>query len=333
MNDSKNWKDLFVGKRALITGGMGFIGSNLARSLCDLGTKVTVADSMIPEYGGNLFNLSGYEDRVRINISDVRDKYGIKYLIQDQDILFNLAGQVSHTDSMRDPYTDLETNVRAQIFILEACRHFNPDLRIVFASTRQIYGRPQYLPVDEGHPIEPVDVNGINKVAGEWYHLLYGRVYGLKVTSLRLTNTYGPRMRIKDARQTFLGWWIRQVIEGKDLQVYGTGEQIRDLNFVNDVVNVMLRVSFEPKAGGQTYNLGGKPVSLVDLAKLLIDCNGSGSFSIVPFPQGREAIDIGDYYGSYKKIKSHFGWEPKVSIKEGLEYTIEYYKKFLQHYI
>ncbi len=333
MKDTKNWKHLFEGKRVLVTGGMGFIGSNLARYLCDLGSKVTVADSMIPEYGGNLFNLAGYEDRIKINISDVRDQYGIKYLVQNQDMLFNLAGQVSHIDSMRDPYTDLETNVRAQVFILEACRKFNPNLRIVFASTRQMYGRPQYLPVDEGHPLEPVDVNGINKLAGERYHLLYGEVYGLKVTAIRLTNTYGPRMRVKDARQTFLGWWIRQMIEEKQIQIYGTGEQVRDLNFVNDVVNAMLYISVEPKAEGQIYNLGGKPVSLIDLAKLLIRCNGSGSFTIVPFPQESLSIDIGDYYGSYKKIKKHLGWEPKVSIIKGIKHTIDYYKKFLQHYI
>jgi nucleoside-diphosphate-sugar epimerase len=329
----KNWKRLFKNKKALVTGGIGFIGSNLARCLCDLGAKVTVTDSMIPEYGGNLFNLFGYKDRIKINISDVRDKYGIKYLIQDQDFLFNLAGQVSHTDSMIDPYADLETNVRAQIFILEACRKFNPELRIVFASTRQIYGRPKYLPVDEGHPTEPVDVNGINKLAGEQYHLLYGKVYGLKVSILRLTNTYGPRMRVKDARQTFLGWWIRQLVEEKQIQVYGTGDQVRDLNFVNDVVNAMLHVSVDPKAEGQIYNLGDKSISLIDLAKLLIKCHGSGSFTVVPFPHERLSIDIGDYYGSYKKINTQIGWKPKVPIGQGIKNTVDYYKKFLQHYI
>ncbi|MEM2352303.1 MAG: GDP-mannose 4,6-dehydratase [Thermoproteota archaeon] len=333
MGNVQSWRDKFEGKRVLVTGGLGFIGSNLSRILCDLGAHVTVIDSMIPEYGGNPFNLAGYESRIKINISDVRDQYGLRYLVRDQDFLFNLAGQVSHTDSMKDPYTDLDINVRAQIFILEACRLFNPDIRIVFASTRQIYGRPQYLPVDEKHPIVPVDVNGINKAAGEWYHLLYGQVYGLKVTSLRLTNTYGPRMRIKDARQTFLGWWIYQVIKGEEIQIYGTGEQIRDLNFVDDVVDAMLRVAIEPKAIGEVYNLGGEPIKLVDLAKLLIESYGCGSFRIVPFPEERKVIDIGNYYGSYEKIKAHLGWEPKVSIKDGLERTLEYYKKFWQHYV
>ena len=323
----------FAGKRVLITGGFGFLGSNLARTLCDMGARVTVIDSLIPEYGGNPFNLSGYEERMRTNISDVRDQHGIKYLIRDQDYLFNLAGQVSHTDSMVNPYTDLDVNVHAQVYILEASRQFNPKLRVVFSSTRQIYGRPQYLPVDEAHPITPVDVNGINKVAGESYHLLYGKLYGLEVTSLRLTNTYGPRMRIKDARQTFLGWWIRQLMEGRELQIFGTGEQRRDLNFVEDVVNAMLHAAINPKAVGQVYNLGGEPISLLELAKVIVECNGSGSFITVPFPEDRKAIDIGHYYGSFEKIKADLGWKPKISVREGLERTLGYYKHHLCHYV
>ena len=333
MNTSEQFKDEFAGKRVLVTGGLGFIGSNLSRTLCDLGARVTIIDSLIPEYGGNVFNLAGYEEGIRTNISDVRDQYGIKYLIRDQDYLFNLAGQVSHTDSMLDPYTDLDVNVHAQVFILEATRRFNPKLRIVFSSTRQIYGRPQYLPVDEMHPIAPVDVNGINKAAGEWYHLLYGKVYRLRVTSLRLTNTFGPRMRVRDARQTFLGWWIRQIIEGQQLQIYGTGEQMRDLNFIDDVVAAMLHAASNPKAVSEIYNLGGKPISLAELAKLMVECYGSGSFRIVPFPDERKAIDIGDYYGSYDKIRAQLGWEPQVSLRDGLELTLSYYKDYLPNYI
>ena len=275
MNGSLNGD--FAGKRVLITGGFGFIGSNLARALCNMRALVTVIDSMIPEYCGNPFNLSGYEEMMRTNISDVRDQYGIKYLIRNQDYLFNLAGQVSHTDSMVNRYTDLDVNVHAQVYIIDAARQFNPKLRIVFCLMRQIYGRPQYLPVDEAHPITPVDVNGINKTAAESYHLLYGKVYGLEVTCLRLTNTYGPRMRVKDARQTFLGWWIRQLIEGQELQIFGTGEQRRDLNFVDDVISAMLYAAVNPKAVGQVYNLGGEPISLLELAKLMVECNGSGS--------------------------------------------------------
>ena len=211
----------FAGKNVLITGGLGFIGSNLVRRLVELGANVTLVDSLVPEYGGNLFNIVAIADRVRVNIADVRDRYSMAYLVQGQQYLFNLAGQTSHLDSMHDPETDLEINCRAQLSILEACRKHNPAIKIVFASTRQIYGKPEYLPVDEKHLLRPVDVNGINKMAGEWYHILYNNVYGIRACALRLTNTYGPRMRVKDARQTFLGVWIRLVLEGKPFDVWG----------------------------------------------------------------------------------------------------------------
>jgi UDP-glucose 4-epimerase len=224
----------------LITGGLGFIGSNLARRLVELGARVTLVDSLVPEYGGNLFNVAGIEDRVRVNIADVRDEYSMDYLVQGRDFLFNLAGQTSHLDSMRDPYTDLEINCRAQLSILEACRKQNPRVKIVYASTRQIYGKPDYLPVDERHLLHPADVNGINKMAGEWYHILYNNVYAIRAVSLRLTNTYGPRMRVKDARQTFLGIWMRRLIENETVEVWGDGSQLRDFNYVDDVVDAML---------------------------------------------------------------------------------------------
>lgn len=211
----------FSGARVLITGGLGFIGANLARRLVDLGAQVLIVDSLIPEYGGNLHNVSGLRGKVQVNISDIRDEHSMRYLVQDQDYLFNLAGQTSHMDSMTDPHVDLEINCRSQLAILEVCRSYNPNIRVVFASTRQIYGKPDYLPVDEKHPVRPVDVNGINKMAGEWYHILYAQVYGLRASALRLTNTIGPCMRIKDARQTFLGIWIRLLLEGKPFEVWG----------------------------------------------------------------------------------------------------------------
>src|SRR6266571_3789076 len=248
--------EAFTGRKVLITGGLGFIGSNLARRLVDLGARVTLVDSLIPEYGGNLFNIAGLEDHVQVNISDVRDQHSMRYLVQGQDYLFNLAGQTSHMDSMEDPGTDLEINCRAQLSILEACRRYNPRIKVVFASTRQIYGKPDYLPVDEKHLLRPVDVNGINKMAGEWYHLLYNDVYGIRGCALRLTNTYGPGMRVKDARQTFLGIWIRRLIEQKPIQVFGDGKQRRDFNFVSDVVEAILCAAANDAANGQVFNLG-----------------------------------------------------------------------------
>jgi len=323
----------FRGQPVLITGGLGFIGSNLARRLADLGAQVTLVDSLIPEYGGNLFNLAGYEERVRINIGDMRDEYGINHLVQRQTYIFNLAGQVSHLDSMQDPYTDLEINCRSQLYLLEACRKFNAGVRIVYSSTRQIYGKPQYVPVDEKHPLAPMDINGVHKLAGEWYHILYHRVYGLRTTSLRLTNTYGPRMRVVDARQTFLGLWLRQLLEGREITVFGDGQQKRDFNYVDDAVEALLLAAVRSEADGGSYNLGGdEVVSLLDLAQLLIRLNGSGSFRLVPFPPERKAIDIGDYYGDFSIIRRDLGWRPAVGLGEGLTRTLEYYRLHREHY-
>jgi UDP-glucose 4-epimerase len=324
----------FAGKRVLITGGLGFIGSNLAHRLLDLGAEVLLVDSLIPEYGGNLFNVADIRDRLQVNIADVRDEHGLRYLAQGQDVIFSLAGQVSHTDSMVDPYTDLEINARSQLSLLEACRHGNPEARILFASTRQIYGRPEYLPVDERHPLQPADVNGINKMAGEWYHMVYHNVYGLRTASLRLTNTYGPRMRIRDARQTFIGWWFRQLLEGQTLRIYGDGQQVRDFNYIDDVVEAMLITAANEAAEGQIYNLGSDdPINLLNLARLLVDIAGRGSFEMVPFPEDRKRIDIGDYYGDYRKIRSKLGWRPVVGLREGLTRTLNYFRENLSHYV
>ncbi len=318
----------FDGSRVLITGGLGFIGSNLARELVACGAQVTLVDSLIDEYGGNLFNIHGIEDAVAVNISDVRDEHSLRYLVRDQDYLFNLAGQTSHLDSMLSPYNDLEINCRSQLSILEACRHQNPGIRIVFASTRQIYGRPQRLPVTEQHPINPVDVNGINKTAGEWYHLLYGDVYGLRVTVLRLTNTYGPCMRVKDARQTFLGHWLRLLVSGECIDVYGDGRQRRDLNYVDDAVAAFLLAAAHEEAAGQVYNLGeAHPVSLEELAQLLIELNGDGEWRLVQFPSDRKAIDIGDFWADFGKIERELSWRPAVELRAGLAATLNYYRE------
>ncbi|MCI0396265.1 MAG: GDP-mannose 4,6-dehydratase [Chloroflexi bacterium] len=324
----------FQGKKVLITGGLGFIGSNLAHRLVELGAHVLLVDSLIPKYGGNVFNVADIQDRLRINIADVRDEHGLRYLVQGQEVIFNLAGQVSHTDSMNDPYADLEINVRSQLSLLEACRHGNPQAKIIFASTRQIYGKPAYLPVDENHPLQPVDVNGINKLAGEWYHIVYHHVYGLQTVSLRLTNTYGPRMRVKDARQTFMGWWLRQLVESQTLQIFGDGRQVRDFNYVDDVVTALLLVVVNDSATGQIYNLGGRePISLLDLAQLLINLNQGGRYDIVPFPEDRQRIDIGDYTGDYSKIRHELGWEPQITLCDGLARTLDYYREHLAHYV
>jgi UDP-glucose 4-epimerase len=321
-------------KNILITGGAGFIGSNLARRLVADGNTITAADSLIPEYGGNSRNLKDIQNKISFSLSDVRDVAAINDLIKGHDYLFNLAGQTSHLDSMHDPITDLDINAKAQLSILEACRKHNPGIRIVFASTRQIYGKPKYLPVDEKHPRHPVDVNGINKIAGEQYHILYQEVYGIESSVLRLTNTYGPRMRIKDARQTFLGIWIRNLLEGKPLQVFGDGKQRRDYNYVEDVLDALLIAATEENAIGKAYNLGAPdPLSLEDTAKIMCQKTVGGDYQMVPFPKDRKAIDVGDFICDYSAFRDQFGWEPKVSFEEGIEKSVEYFKGNLNYYL
>jgi UDP-glucose 4-epimerase len=330
----RNWEDRFNGMNTLVTGGLGFIGSNVARRLVQLGARVTVVDSLVPQCGGNQWNIHGIEDRVDVNIADLNDGRSTAHLVRGQDIIFNLAGQVSHIDSMEHPSADLEINCEAQLSLLEACRANNPRAKIVYAGTRQQYGRPRYLPVDEKHPLEPTDVNGINKAAGEAYHLLYNKVHGIRATSLRLTNTYGPGLLLKHNRQGFLSVFIRTVLQGGEIDVFGTGEQLRDLNYVDDVVDAFLRVGIAEWTDGEAYNLGGEAsVSLKEVAECLIGVAGQGSLRIVPFPEEAQRIDIGSYYGSYEKIGAAVGWKPRVSASAGLARTVNYYRENLSHYL
>jgi UDP-glucose 4-epimerase len=322
------------GKKILITGGLGFIGSNLARRLVHFDNIVTVVDSLIPEYGGNLRNLHDLRDKIVVNLSDVRDPFSINELIKGQDYLFNLAGQTSHLDSMENPFIDLDINAKAQLSILEACRKNNPDIRIIFASTRQIYGKPSYLPVDEKHPLHPVDINGINKIAGEQYHILYHEVHGINSSVLRLTNTYGPRMRIKDARQTFLGIWIRNLLQGLPIQVFGDGKQRRDYNFVDDVIDALILTATSDDAIGKVYNLGSPaPMSLEETASMMCALVKGSSYDLIPFPEERKAIDVGDFVCDYTSFSKALDWEPKTSFEEGISRSLNFFKGELKYYL
>ncbi len=323
----------FLGKRILITGGLGFIGSNLARRLVETGAEVCLIDFLDSRYGGNLFNIVEFKDQAHVVIADIRDQPLMSRLVVNQDFLFNLAGQISHLGSIQDPRTDLEINCSSVLSILELCRLHNPSIKIVYSSTRQIYGRPRYLPVDEKHPMEPVDFNGISKMAGGWYHILYHRIYGMRTTSLRMTNVYGPRMWTKDGRLSFIGLWFRQMVEGDELLVFGDGKQIRDFNYVEDVVDALLLSAANPSTDGQIYNLGGdEPTSLLDLARMMVEIHGTGSYRLVEFPEERKQIDIGDYYGDYTKIRTELGWQPKVSLREGIARTLDFYRQYSEHY-
>jgi UDP-glucose 4-epimerase len=323
----------FAKARVVITGGLGFIGSALAARLVGLGSDVLVVDNLAPNYGGNFFNIEPIRDRVRVETVDVRDTARLKPLLEGCDHLFNLAGQTSHLDSMHDPVTDLEINCLAQLTLLEACRAACPGATIVFASTRQIYGRPNYLPVDEKHPLHPVDVNGVNKMAGEAYHILYHDVYGMKTTALRLTNTYGPRMRVKDARQTFVGIWLRLVLEDKAFEVWG-GTQKRDFTYIDDAVEAFLLAAMNNGTKGRVFNLGGDSVvSLAELAELLVAANAGGRFVKHEFPAERRRIDIGDYYADDALFRHLTGWRHTVPLADGLQRSLAYFRKNLANYV
>jgi len=324
--------NFFVDKNILITGGLGFIGSTLAIKLAQADANVTIVDSLIPDYGGNLFNIDPINNKININVSDVRDQNSMDYLIQDQDYLFNLAGTLSHIDSMKDPFTDLEINCVSQLRILESCRKNNPDIKIVFAGTRGQYGKCSYNPVDEKHPLIPIDVNGINNTAGEQYHILYNNVYGIKACSLRLTNTYGPRHQMKHHRQGVLNWFIRQVMDDTTVKIYGSGSQIRDTSYVDDVVDAFLLAMMHKETPGEVYNIGGEAFSLVDFVEKLIEINGKGNYELIEYPDESKAIEIGDYIADYSKFSGLTGWQPKINLEEGLQKTLAYYKQHKSMY-
>jgi UDP-glucose 4-epimerase len=326
--------DFYRGRRVLITGGIGFIGSNLARRLADLGADVLIVDSLLPDYGGNLFNLDGYESRVRVNIADVRQGTTMNYLVRGREVIFNLAGQVSHIDSMRDPHTDLDINCRSQLTLLEACRQHNPGTKVVYAGTRQIYGKPDRLPVDESHLVRPTDINGINKAAGEQYHLVYNNVFGVRACSLRLTNVYGPRQLIRHNRQGFIGWFIRLAVEGREIQVFGDGSQVRDFVHVDDVSDAFLRAGASDDCNGGVFNVGGsEPIAHRDLVALLIDAAGRGSMKLIDWPDEKRRIDIGSFYSDSTRFTTTTGWTPAVTLRDGLTSTLAYYREHYAHYI
>jgi UDP-glucose 4-epimerase len=321
-------------RRVMITGGLGFIGSNLAHRLVALGADVLLVDSLIPDYGGNLFNIAGIEDRVRVNVADVRQASTMNYLVQGRSLIFNLAGQVSHIDSMRDPHTDLEINCRSQLTLLEACRRSNPETKVVYASTRQIYGRPVRLPVTERQLARPTDVNGINKAAGEYYHIVYNNVFGVRACALRLTNVYGPRQLIKHNRQGFIAWFIRLALEGQEIEVFGDGSQIRDFIYVDDAVEAFLAAGMSDDCNGGAFNVGGdEHIAHRDLVKLLTELAGGGGYRFVEWPAEKKAIDIGSFYADSTLFKQTAGWTPAVSLSDGLERTLSFYRAHLTKYL
>jgi UDP-glucose 4-epimerase len=329
-----NVDEFYRGRRVMITGGLGFIGSNLAHALAERGADILLVDSLIPDYGGNLFNIEGITHRVRVNVADVRQASTMNYLVRDREIIFNLAGQVSHIDSMRDPHTDLDINCRSQLTLLEACRRHNPDVKVIYASTRQIYGRPEYLPVTEQHLVRPTDVNGINKAAGEYYHLVYNNVFGVRASALRLTNVYGPRQLIRHNRQGFIAWFIRLALEDREIQVFGDGSQVRDFVYVDDAVRAFLIAGTSDACNGQAFNVGGdEHIAHRDLVKLLTELAGSGRYRFVEWPAEKKVIDIGSFYADSSRFKQTTGWTATVRLREGLAQTFAFYRQHMPHYL
>ncbi len=324
----------FFGKSALVTGGAGLIGSAVTRKLIAAGCRVTIIDNLSSEGGGNLKNIEDFSSEVEFIHGDIRDKEKTKELLKKKDFLFHMAAQTSHVGSMREPFVDIDTNVTATVSILEAVRIVSPEIEIVNLSTRQVYGAPNYFPVDDNHPVNPPDVNAINKIASEQYFSLYKRIYGIRSTSLRLTNIYGPGMRIKDAVQNFLGVWIKQLLNDEQLKIFGNGQQIRDFVFVEDCADLILKVAINQSLSSDIYLVGGgRPVSLIDLAEMLIKNAGSGSYKLVPFPPERSAIDIGDFYGANDRVCRVFDWQPETSLEDGIRITLSYFRRFLEKYL
>jgi UDP-glucose 4-epimerase len=323
----------YAGKRVLVTGGLGFIGSNLALELVQAGAQVTVLDALIPTHGGDHYNIRPAEAQLQIAIADMRDRMALVPHVLGKDFIFHLAGQVNHGDSMHDPDLDLGVNCVATIRLVEACRYHNPSAILVNTSTRQVYGKPRYLPVDEDHPTEPVDVNGINKLAAEYYHRLYDRTYDLRSVVLRLTNTYGPRQQIKNARQGVTGVFVHRALRGERLRLFGTGQQLRDFNYVDDVVEALLLAAVTPACYGNLYNLAADAThSLLDFCGILGRLCGA-QYDVVPFPADRKLIDIGDYYGTYARFHAATGWRPRLSLEEGLERSVEFFTTHRAHYV
>jgi UDP-glucose 4-epimerase len=323
------WK----GKRVLITGGLGFIGSNLAIRLVQAGADVTLVDAMIPEYGGNLFNIGPVRDRVTINFGDICDRHAMDWLVRDQDYVFHLAGQVSHIMSMTDPYPDIEYNIKGTVVVMEALRRHNPRARVIFTGTRGQYGPATQLPVNELAPTNPKAIYEISNLAAEKIIQFYHEVHKVPAVLLRLTNIYGPRAQMKHSQYGVVNWFIRMALEGRTIQVFGDGQIKRDFLYVDDCVEALMKCARSDAAYGEILNVGvDQPTTFLELAQSLVqECKGA-SWAYAPFSPERKAQEPGDFYSDITKIRTLVGWEPTTSLAEGLRQSLAYYRRHRQHY-
>ncbi|MGD9646062.1 MAG: NAD-dependent epimerase/dehydratase family protein [Pirellulales bacterium] len=331
--DSSALRDSFRGRRAMITGGMGFLGSNLAIALVELGADVTIVDAMIPGYGGNLFNIAPVRDQVTVNFADIRDAHVMNYLVLGQDYVFHLAGQVDHILSLTDPFPDIDINVKGTAVVMEACRHHNPAAKVIYSGTRGQYGRPASLPVSETAPTQPLGIYEITNLAAEKIVEAYHLVFGVRSVLLRITNTYGPRSQMHHSRYGVANWFVRLALDGQNIPVYGSGSILRDFLYVDDCVAALLMCAADERAFGQVFNVGvDVPSSFADLAAEVVRATGQGSWQLAPFSAERQAQEPGDFYSDISKIRTLLGWSPRTPLAEGLARTVEFYREHRAHY-
>ena len=317
----------------MITGGAGMIGSTIANLAVQSGAQVTILDAMLPAYGGNFFNLQNIRDKINFIQGDIRDAEVVKRLVPGMDYIFSLAGQVSYVDSNTDPLLDLDINCLGHIQVLEACRQFNPKAGLIFASSRFVYGKIDYTPVDEGHPFNCLSIYGIHKLSGEKYYRFYHDAYGLKTVSVRIANPYGPRQQMKHSKYGIVNWFIRQALDGKELTIFGDGRQGRDYIFVEDLAEAMVALVLAPGTSGQVYNLGSATITpFIEMAHLVAEAVPGTVVKQVEWPADRYFVETGDYVSDLGKITKAIDWRPKTSIKEGINKTVDYYRKYRDKY-
>jgi UDP-glucose 4-epimerase len=323
----------FAGARALITGGLGFIGSSLALRLVEAGAHVTLADAMIPEYGGNLFNIEPVRDRVTVNFGDVCDRHAMAWLVRGQDFVFHLAGQVSHIMSLTDPFPDIEYNLKGTAVVMEAVRKQAPKARVLFTGTRGQYGPAVRLPVDESAPTNPKGIYEITNLAAEKTVQVYHQAHGVRSVALRLTNVYGPRAQMMHSQYCVVNWFVRQVLDGHPVRVFGDGRILRDFLYIDDCVEALLRIALSEAAYGEVFNVGvDRPTSFRELAEVLTGLCPGSRWEYAPFTPERKAQEPGDFYSDITKIRAAVGWEPTTSLEEGLRRTLAYYRAHRNHY-
>lgn len=334
---TKEWKSIFAngfkGKKVLITGGLGFIGSSLAIRLVGLGAEVTVLDSMIPDYGGNLFNIEPVKNDVTINFSNITDSTSMDYLVREKDYIFHCAGQVCHIMSLTNPFPDIEYNIKGVAVLMQACKNHNPNVKIVKTGTRGQYGPSVKLPVNEEAPTNPRGIYEISNLAAEKIMKIYNDVHGIPTVLLRLTNIYGPRSQMKHSRFGVVNWFVRQALDDETVKVFGDGKILRDFLYIDDCVDALLATALSENAEGEILNVGvDKAVCFLDLVKTIIDVVGSGRWEYSEFSAERKAQEPGDFYSDITKIKNLVGWKPSISLEEGLARTADYYRLNRQWY-